>query len=508
MTLFPFSMVKKNVWLGALTCAPLLSGILLLHGCQSSPKQMFSMNEPHRAAEETPTKSSQARDIAQGLDSHASSDPFLASDQKRRSVETPSRPEVTPMRKASSVEQKQSRTPLAATRERQRAPEGVVRLTKNRQNQGLPFPSTSSSNKQHNTIQQVAFHEEEPEENKISPISYQHDARIPMANESSMADGGCPVMTTECGVVPCDPTNYPDEYLCDGGDRGYPFHYESSERAGLETEDTIAEYFDAQGKKHAKPSSRVCIYAPKFAAVRSMSSSLVAEDLAYAAGTHHGIRSAGIETHLELAEDAQRTVLDRIDRRSRASGVEAQAFNADLTQRQGLAAHQDLFAAYQNTLFVTTGRFRQADAAILAYAAQAAGMWTRDRNPQIYANDERGMEYRALFQANETIGIEESDRPGDLRIVKLADKQVAMPGDRIKFTIRFDNVGGQELYGVKIIDNLTPRLRYVDRSADSDHEGQLNIDDNGEGSEILEFVLDQPLRGGTGGVITFECEVR
>ena len=95
-----------------------------------------------------------------------------------------------------------------------------------------------------------------------------------------------------------------------------------------------------------------------------------------------------------------------------------------------------------------------------------------------------------------------------MRLVKLADKEAAQPGDVITFTIRFDNLGDRELRFVRLIDNLTPRLEYVDDSATSDLPGSINVDDNGEGSHILRFELDSPLAGHTGGVITFQAKLR
>ena len=78
----------------------------------------------------------------------------------------------------------------------------------------------------------------------------------------------------------------------------------------------------------------------------------------------------------------------------------------------------------------------------------------------------------------------------------------------ITFTIRFDNLGDRELRNIRIIDNLTPRLEYIDDSVTSDREGSINVDDNGEGSQVLRFELDEPLTGHTGGVISFQAKLR
>ena len=64
--------------------------------------------------------------------------------------------------------------------------------------------------------------------------------------------------------------DHPDEYLIDGGDRALPIHYDRFNRQGLDTEDTVAEYVDHLGRRHVKPTNRVAIYAPRFGAVRSV----------------------------------------------------------------------------------------------------------------------------------------------------------------------------------------------------------------------------------------------
>ncbi len=122
--------------------------------------------------------------------------------------------------------------------------------------------------------------------------------------------------------------------------------------------------------------------------------------------------------------------------------------------------------------------------------------------------NQRGMEVEVEFNVHEFVGTEDRRTAPLLRVVKLADRETARPGDVIKFTLRFDNLGQRELFEVRIIDNLTPRLEYIAGSATCELAGGLDIVPNGEGSSVLTFRLDEPLNGETGGVITFECRVR
>jgi uncharacterized repeat protein (TIGR01451 family) len=308
--------------------------------------------------------------------------------------------------------------------------------------------------------------------------------------------------------VAWDPTHYPDEYLCDGGDRGAPFHYEGRALGGLDTEDTIGEAFDITGKRQVVPSSKVCLYAPRFGAIRSISGTHLARDTYRAAGAHEAVRMAGIDTRLGIDEQVQRDRLQQFDTQSRASSAEANARESGLQIGVVALLGQQQLAAFQNLTFLSEGQFQQADLPILAYGAQNAGVWTRDQNPVLIGHDLHGHEVEAEFNAAEFMATEDRRTPALLRVVKLADKETARPGDVIQFTIRFDNFGQRELFDVRLIDNLTPRLEYIAGSATCELAGGLDIEPNQQGSSILSFRLDEPLPGESGGVITFQCRVR
>ena len=80
--------------------------------------------------------------------------------------------------------------------------------------------------------------------------------------------GGC-CAGGEC-LDPYGPVVGPsDEYLCDGGDYVTPAGVRADwSITGLEQEDAIGHYDTVDGRTIITPSNRVCIYAPRFAAVR------------------------------------------------------------------------------------------------------------------------------------------------------------------------------------------------------------------------------------------------
>ena len=330
------------------------------------------------------------------------------------------------------------------------------------------------------------------------------EPRFPAAGVNPMAPG---MMAYDVSNLPST-ENYSDEYLCDGGDRDLPVHYDSYSRRSLDTEDTILEFTDRSGRERMKPSNRVCIYAPRFASVRTVSRPH--EDLSTneAAGLGQMASTSGVHARLKLAHEVKLDSTSRLSVRSRASGLDMDSAQGAVTQLHTLSVHDKLLNLYQALSFVRSGRIDDSDSARLNYGIQAAFEWTREEYPVIAAKTDVPVEGHFEQSVAAITCIDEKEEAENLRIVKLADKSTAASGDTIEFTIRYDNLGGREVHHIRIVDNLTPRLAYIDESATSDRAGRLVLQDNGEGSQILIWEMDEPLPGKTGGVVTFKVRVR
>jgi uncharacterized repeat protein (TIGR01451 family) len=127
------------------------------------------------------------------------------------------------------------------------------------------------------------------------------------------------------------------------------------------------------------------------------------------------------------------------------------------------------------------------------------------------ASTSQATQVYATFRAQALTGSEEGGVKGDIHITKEASTQVARAGDTITFRIHFRNTGDYNVDNVRIIDNLTPRLQYVDGTGriqmPNGAAGDLLVLPNQDGSQLLQFELDQPLKGGQGGTITFQATV-
>lgn len=339
---------------------------------------------------------------------------------------------------------------------------------------------------------------------KIVPLSHQ------------VARNDCPTCFTpaEVRIDPAfgriSPADlYPDEYLADGGDRRLPVHYFAGDRQGFDTEDTVAEYSDHNGKSHVRASNRVAIYSPRFGSVR------VIEGADSGTQIHHAVKTtefAAVDS-LERDEGIQQSVKEdgfaAFGSRRRADGAEAKknSIHSGGTSRlqQNDKIDQGLQTQATNGMAILE---RQQGAEFHQKLANAA-IWSRDLFPKLSGATSQATEAKARVTAHATIGIEDKRaEKSEIHIVKLADRETAEAGDIIHFTIRFINTGDYDLHDVRVVDNLTPRLHFISGSAKTNRDGDVLTQPNGEGSEILTFVLDGILPAHESGAIEFDVRVK
>jgi len=301
---------------------------------------------------------------------------------------------------------------------------------------------------------------------------------------------------------------WPDEYLWDGGDRLLPIHYDRNRIQGLESEDAVAEYYDDEGQRHVKPTNRVAIYAPRFAAVSKISGLSEGVAINQVFDAKAAVTGSGVRNRQSTVAQEQNAGTERLVVRSRGSEVESDRLPYQAEGPMSAVEQVQDLATYEDLSYLQTGRFANADIAQIAASLQYAVDWTRDENPIIMGSTSAANSVSAVFKVDELVGRKDLRKKGVLQIVKLADKKVAKTNEIVTFTIRFDNLGDRELQDIAILDNLTPRLEYVADSATCDRAGRLVTSDNGEGSLVLRWELAEPLPGKTGGVVTFQARVR
>ncbi len=342
-----------------------------------------------------------------------------------------------------------------------------------------------------------------------------HTSKTDSAIERVAADVRTPAFCPEpyaAGPVFDDeeasPALYSDEYLFDGGDRAYPISRNAYQLQGLETEDTIAEFEDEEGRTKIKKSNRVAIYAPRFGSVVMTSGPGVDTLVDKLQG--HVVAQGGnnLRTRTAIGTELQNLEMGRMDTRLRPTGVGSDISTGLLHRGQGRGVEVQVMNTHESLQRFKGSQFIEKQGPQGLEGMQFAEIWTRKENPVIEGHAVSATQSKTVQLQADFTGLEDNGKRGDLRLHKTADKGVAAIGEIVTFTIHFENRGDRELKNVSIIDNLTPRLDYLADKTTTDLPGKVEAEDNGEGSVVLRFVLAGPLPGRTKGSIMFQARVR
>lgn len=299
-----------------------------------------------------------------------------------------------------------------------------------------------------------------------------------------------------------------DEYICDGGDnapgvevrRDWTVH-------GLDQEDTIVHFDTLKGNTEWTASNKVCLYAPRFGAVRQVTGMVVNDQ---------ADRLADANKALPLVTDEELKIVAGMNQPQQPiAGLGIKQTQSVLDRNKGLTAETtngprqvllDLLP-YEQFDIIRRGVLSNNDKPRLAQAAANAIIWTETQAVQVVLDKKLPLESKLAAEPGETVMYDLAGKPR-MRIIKIADRSEAQPGDIVRFTLRFDNVGDQKVGNVTIIDNLTTRLEYVEGSQECSHAAVFHTDLNEGETAILRWEIEQPLRVGEGGIIRFQCRVR
>jgi uncharacterized repeat protein (TIGR01451 family) len=300
-----------------------------------------------------------------------------------------------------------------------------------------------------------------------------------------------------------------DEYLCDGGDLNHDVYVKRDWTVvGLDQQDTVAHFDTRDGQTLVAASNCVCVYSPRFAAVRQVSSPIIYEGHERMAGIEKPTKvniheeTRGPKTAFQPEQPIAQIGLDQVQRlRERTRGL-----LVDQATRLVLAA--EAFLPHEDLLFIQRGEFDASEKARLAQRVAAAETWTYNQAPQVLIEGQPAVEARGTATPQITYTYETGGKPC-LRLCKIADKSEAKPGEIIQFTLRFDNLGEQKIGNVTIIDNLMPRLEYVAGSAQSSLKAIFSTQEQLPGeSLVLRWEIEEPLEVNQGGIVRFQARVR
>jgi uncharacterized repeat protein (TIGR01451 family) len=305
----------------------------------------------------------------------------------------------------------------------------------------------------------------------------------------------------------CSPTPS-DELICDGGDAPPVVRVSPEWKVvGLDSSDAVAHFDSLDGRTLVQPSNRVCIYAPRFGAVRVVTRLVADEQVEKIEGATQPLHIARHDDKLPAKVDTQN--LQPIG--SRANRL-PEAF---LRREQGgltsvlvvPRAVQDALLPYENLSIIRAGIFQGTEKAKLIEAVDAAIVWSNVQAPQVEMGLQAAQAYIGAERLQITYTVDLPHCP-KLRLVKVASTQMASPGDYVDFTLRFDNVGCEAIGNVVILDDLTTRLEYVPDSQQSSVAATFSTVPNDHGSLVVRWQITNALLPGEGGIVKFRTRVR
>ena len=300
-----------------------------------------------------------------------------------------------------------------------------------------------------------------------------------------------------------------DEYVVNGGDS----HAQVISRKdwsvdNLDVEDSVVHFDTVDGRILTEPSNRVFLYSPRFGAVRQL------------VGPIEGDQREGVAIANTNEEAVQGEEIASADVRSQeirplgATGSE-QPQGAETTV--GITVSTGLQGALEGDSQIRLGAMLTSetvdglsseDASLMLDGAIAAQGWSGEQGVAV-STDLVNVFSNAYIDGAATIyQIKDDTKTSKLRVIKIANKDAAKPGEFVEFTLRFENIGDQPIGNVTILDNLSSRLRYVDGTAQSSVQADFLADLNEKGSLVLRWEIEKPLYPKEFGVVRFICEVQ
>jgi uncharacterized repeat protein (TIGR01451 family) len=313
-----------------------------------------------------------------------------------------------------------------------------------------------------------------------------------------------------------------EECLRDGGDGRNRAGFDANgQLAGVEPEDTVAEYTDSRGGRHITHSNRVCLCVPRFGALRCETP----------LGRYSGVEGVGDARAVrsQLSMDVRTPPLQsrNVEQLKGTRGRERPSLNQAIAAALGVTRYEILEAmdmqlgpiALLGTKAAQT--LSEVERTMLVKQMQFARQLSGKENVQatgsvtvtsVVGRIEAGarMVQAEVETRDLTVCCNEVPCPPDkpLVLIKCADRQSAQVGDVVTFTLKYSNHGGQPIADVAVVDSLTTRLEFIPGSAQSDRPAVFTTQTNEAGSLVLRWEITGRLMPGSSGVVRFQARIR
>ncbi|MBQ9873997.1 MAG: DUF11 domain-containing protein [Thermoguttaceae bacterium] len=300
-----------------------------------------------------------------------------------------------------------------------------------------------------------------------------------------------------------------DEYVTTGGDaKRKVIANEDWSVENLDPEDSAVHFDTVDGRILTEPTNRVFLYAPRFGAVRQVLSPV---EGAQRTALDTATRAQGAE---ESASSVQADVRSQDEKLLSATGTqeiaaaESAMAPASANARTAPLAVDGRLNLQGFSKSITAERLGTEELALLMDGALAAQSWSGREGVAVSTDRTNVFSNVYLDGPSIVCAIKDGTVTSKLRVIKIANKDAARPGELVEFTLRFENIGDEPIGNVTILDNLSARLRYVDGTAKSSVPADFLADLSESGSLVLRWEVKDPLQPKEFGVVQFICKVQ
>ncbi|MDR3109964.1 MAG: hypothetical protein LBU65_09825 [Planctomycetaceae bacterium] len=300
-----------------------------------------------------------------------------------------------------------------------------------------------------------------------------------------------------------------DEYLADGGDDRSKVRVDSDWNVrGLESEDTVAHFDTVDGHTLVTSSNRIHIYAPRFGSVRKVQGSVLSGQRTFVSGTEGQLSPVTGRANVPVGFTEQETITQQTRSRVAAGGTAMHKTTSGMQRDEGLGSYSgaDILMVYNNLM--TSNKISDAQIVYLASASASARAWQGSEGLKVRINQLATMSMSEQKNAAEIFVVTDGEKKSQLKLIKVASKKSAQPGEKVEFIIRYENIGNAPIGNVTILDNLTTRLELIPNTVQSSLKAGFVVEPNQAGSSTLRFEITAPLLPNQFGVVKFECVVR
>jgi uncharacterized repeat protein (TIGR01451 family) len=339
-----------------------------------------------------------------------------------------------------------------------------------------------------------------------------------------------------------------DEYLCDGGDHLEPVHFGGDGGLrGIDPRDAVIEFrkptFDQlqpdleklkerykkgeisaetyaiEGRRLARaaegdhrprvlPTNVVCLYAPRFAAVRTIVGPNEAHTVDVLRG-HEIVQRQ--ETNVSRAEPrklVQNQTAELNRGRARASSLQNRTYAGSHIEVRVLGSMEAKTHLAGHVLTQGPQLARNREKPMLARTREKLVALKSAESAVMTGVFEGASQTVMAWKPQEMAGVEEPPSQPGLAVVKQLSATEAEPGDVITVTIHYRNMGNTTIASVSVLDSLLPRLEYLPGSASGPKGTVFTAADNRAGSTELRWDLPGTIAPGAEGSVTFQAKVR